>query len=110
MKKHKHFKFVGFLNILGETEIHTYNSQNMGKVNSRNTGKVWENTEISHILHYLADLELMGTHAIPNAWERTNSHKMEILSLYCQIIPRLWFFEEIRSYYETQIIHIVWVM
>ena len=110
MKKHKHFKFVGFLNILGETEIHTYNSQNMGKVNSRNTGKVWENTEISHILHYLADLELMRTHAIPNAWKCTNSHKMEILLLYYQIVPRLWVLEEIISYYETQIIHIVWVM
>ena len=26
------------------------------------------------------------------------------------IIPRLWAFDEIRSYYETQIIRIVWVM
>ena len=26
------------------------------------------------------------------------------------IILRIWVFEEIRSYYKTQIIHIVWVM
>ena len=71
---------MDFLNVLGEAEIHTYYSQNMGKVNLSNTGKVWENTEISHILHYLADLELMRTHTIPNAWKCTNSHKMEILS------------------------------
>ena len=51
----------------------------MGKVNSHRAEKVWENTEISHILCYLADLELMRTHAIPNVWECTNSHKMEIL-------------------------------
>ena len=50
----------------------------MGKVNLHNTGKVWENTEISHILRHLSDLELMRTHAIPNVWECTNSHKMEI--------------------------------
>ena len=49
----------------------------MGKVNLHSTGKVWVNTEISHILHYLADLELMRNHAIPNVWECTNFHKME---------------------------------
>ena len=50
----------------------------MGKVNLHSTGKVWENTEISHILHYLADLELMRTHAIPNVLGCTNCHKVEI--------------------------------
>ena len=115
MEKHKHFKFVGFLNILDEAEIHTiartwekwisiirekygekqtfqsngflkyfgwsrnpYNSQNMGKVNLHSTGKVRENTEISHSFRYLADLELMRTHGIPNVCECTNSHKMKI--------------------------------
>ena len=38
----------------------------MGKVNLLSMGKVWENTEISHILHYLTNLEFMKTHAIPN--------------------------------------------
>ena len=52
----------------------------MGKVNLLSTGKTWENTEISHILCYLADLELMRTYAIPNVWKCTNSHIMEILS------------------------------
>ena len=115
MEKHKHFKSMGFLNILDEAEIHTiprtlekwisiirekyektqtfqsngflkyfgrsrnpYNSQNMGKVNLHSTGKVRENTEISHSLCYLADLELMRTHGIPNVCDCTNSHKMEI--------------------------------
>ena len=50
----------------------------MGKVNLLSMGKVWENTEISHILRYLADIELMRTHAISNVWEYTNSNKMEI--------------------------------
>ena len=31
-------------------------------------------------------------------------------SVESHIIPRLWVFEEVRSYYETQIIHRVWVM
>ena len=35
-------------------------------------------TEIFHILRYLADLDLMRTHAIPNVWECSNSQKMEI--------------------------------
>ena len=50
----------------------------MGKVNLHSTEKIWENTEISHILRYLADLELMRTLAVPNIWECTNSGKMEI--------------------------------
>ena len=49
----------------------------MGKVNLLGTEKVWENTEISHILCYDADLELMRVHAIPSVWECTSSHKME---------------------------------
>ena len=72
----------------------------MGKVNLHSTGKVWENMEISHILHNLADLELMKTHAICNVWECTNSHKMEIFCenpYHSQAVG----FEEIRSYYET---------
>ena len=81
----------------------------MGKVNLHSTGKVRENTEISHSFRYLADLEFMRTHGIPNVCECTNSHKME-MSVKSHIIPRLWVFEEVRSYYETQIIHRVWVM
>ena len=49
----------------------------MGKANLLNTGKVWENTEVSQILYYLTDLELMTTHAIPNVWECAISHNME---------------------------------
>ena len=33
----------------------------MGNVNLHSKGKVWENTDISHILCYFANLELMGT-------------------------------------------------
>ena len=50
----------------------------MGKANLFSTEQVWENTEISHILRYLAYLGLIKTHAIPNVWEFVNSHKMEI--------------------------------
>ena len=71
------FQIYGFLKYFGLSR-NPYNSQNMGKVNLLSTGKVWENTEISHILRYLAYLELMRTHAIPNVWECANSHKMEI--------------------------------
>ena len=77
MGKHKYFKFMDFLNILDEAEIHML-PRYLGKVNLLSPGKVWENTEISHILRYLADLELMRTHAIPNVWECANSHKMKI--------------------------------
>ena len=76
MGKHKHFKFMGFLNISSEVEIHKI-------------PKIWERciylvrekygkTEISHILRNLAYLELTRTHAIPNVWEYANSHKTEI--------------------------------
>ena len=60
----------------------------MGKVNLHNTGKVWENTEISHILRHLSGLELMRTHAIPNVWECTISHKMEIFCG-CEVLRKL---------------------
>ena len=68
---------MDFLNIFDEAEIHML-PRYLGKVNSLSTGKVWENTKISHILRYLADLEFMRTHTILNVWECTNSHKMEI--------------------------------
>ena len=45
-------------------------------MNSHITEQVWENTGNS--LLYPTDLELMKTHAIPNVWECTNSHNMEI--------------------------------
>ena len=68
---------MGFLSIVGEAEIHVI-------------PKIWEKwiyivqekygkTDISHILYYRTDLELMRTHAIPNVWECTNSHKVEML-------------------------------
>ena len=86
-----------------------YNSQNMGKVNLHSTGKVRENTEISHSLRYLADLALMRTHEFPMFVNVQIPIKWKY-SVESHIIPRLWVFEEIRSYYETQVIHRVWVM
>ena len=71
------FQGDGFLKYFGRSR-NPYNSKNMGKVNLHSTGKVRENTEISHSLCYLADLELMRTHGIPNVCECTNSHKMKI--------------------------------
>ena len=66
------FQSNGFLKYFGRSR-NPYNSQNMGKV-----GKVRENTEISHSLRYLTNLEFMRTHGFPNVCECTNSHKMEI--------------------------------
>ena len=65
---------MGSLNISGKTEMHTI-------------PKIWKKwiyivrekygkTEISHILRYFADIELLRTHAIPNVWESKNSHEM----------------------------------
>ena len=71
------FQSNGFLKYFGRSR-NIYNSQNMGKVNLHITGKVRENTQISHSLRYLADLEFMRSHGIPNVCECTNSHKMEI--------------------------------
>ena len=66
----------------------------MGKVNLHSTGKVRENTEISHSFRYLADLEFMRTHGIPNVCECTNSHKMEIL---CgKPFPGCWFLRKLE--------------
>ena len=95
---------MGFSNILGEADMHTI-------------PEIWEKwiyikrkkTEISHSLSYLADLEFMRTHEIPNVCECTNSHKMQIFwgkPYHSQAVG----FEEVRSYYETQVIHRVWVM
>ena len=101
-KKNKYSKIMGFSNSLSEAEMHTipkiwkkwipivrekygktqtfqsngflkhfgktrnpYIPQNMEKVNLHSTGKVRENTEISHSLRYLADLALMRTHEFP---------------------------------------------
>ena len=71
------FQIYGFLKYFRWSK-NPYNSQNMGKNNLLSTGKVWENIEVSHILCYFTNLELMRTHAILNVWECTNSHKMEI--------------------------------
>ena len=48
----------------------------MRKVNLHSAGMGKQ--RFPYFLHYLADLELMRTHVIPNVWECANSHKMEI--------------------------------
>ena len=52
------FQGNGFLKYFGRS-INPYSSQNMGKVKLHSTAEVRENTEISHGLCYLADLESM---------------------------------------------------
>ena len=52
-----------------------YNSQTMGWVNFHVTEKVWENRNISQVLLYLPDLELMKTHV----WECATSHNTKII-------------------------------
>ena len=78
MEKHKRSKVMSFSNILGDAEIHTIPKIFEKLQNLHSTGKVRENTEIPHSLHYLPDLKLMRTHGTPNVCECTNSHKMEI--------------------------------
>ena len=75
--KKQTYQSNGFLNYFGR-RVNSCNSQNMGKLNLHSTGKVRKNTEISHSLRYLADLEFMRTHGIPDVCECTNSHKMEV--------------------------------
>ena len=51
----------------------------------------------------------MKSNATPNVWESTNSHEMETFCgkpYHSQVVG----FEEIRSYYETQMIHRVWLI
>ena len=50
---------------------------NYGKSELPYYGTSVKNTN-SQVLLYLTDLEFMGTHAIPNAWQCANSHIMEI--------------------------------
>ena len=57
------FQSNGRLKYFGRSR-NPYNSQNMGKVNLHSTGKVRENTEISHSLHCLTELEFMRTHRL----------------------------------------------
>ena len=76
-EKAQTFQSNGFLKYFGWSR-NPYNPQNMGKVNLHSTAKVRENTENSQRSRYLADLELMRTHGIPNVCECTNSHKMKI--------------------------------
>ena len=83
-EKNKHSKVMGFSTILSEVEIHTITKiwkkwiPIAREKNLHSTGKVRENTEISHSLCYLSDLEFMRNHGIPNVCKCTNSHKMEI--------------------------------
>ena len=85
------FHIYGFLEYFGWSR-NPYNSQIMGKVNLLNTGKVWENIEVSQILHYLTDLELMRTHAIPNTIRNVQFSITWKCSAESHILPRLWFF------------------
>ena len=84
------------------------NSQNMGKMNLNSTGKLWKNTDFPYSSlprRFRVDENpcnsMFRNAQIPIKWT---------YSVESHIIPRLWVFEEIRGYYETQIIHIVWVM
>ena len=46
--KTQKFQIHGFLKCIGLNR-NPYNSQNMGKVNSHNTGRVWEKTNILNL-------------------------------------------------------------
>ena len=63
-RKTQTFRSNGFLKYFGRSR-NLYNSQNMEKVNLHSTGKVRENTETSHSLRYLADLEFKN---LENPW------------------------------------------
>ena len=71
MAKHKHFKFVGFLNIWGEAEIHT--TPKTWKVDFRSKGKVWENKH-SKVTGFSNILGGTKIHTIPKTWEKKDFH------------------------------------
>ena len=83
------------LNVLGEAEIH----------NSPKTWRKWiplvwdehgKTQTIPQIFLYLTDLELTGTHKIPNFWDMHIPVKQKY-SAENHIISRLWVFEEMGS-------------
>ena len=91
----------------------------MGKVSSHSKEKIWENINILNLWvslifhmkqksiyfqkHWKSGFPMFDNVQIPQntKWKYSaESH----------IIPKLWVFEEIRSYNKTQIIHREWVM
>ena len=71
-KKHgetQAFQIYGFLKYFGWSR-NSYNSQNMGKVNSHNTGKVWEKSKHSKVLGFSNILGEAEIHTIPKIWEK----------------------------------------
>ena len=53
--------------------IKTYNSQNMGKVNSHSTEKKWENTDISKLkVSYIFLLEKVDFRSMRKVWQNAN--------------------------------------
>ena len=92
MEKHKHS-----IPKLWVPQRNTYNLQNMECVNFQITRKVWENTSNSQIPLNLTDLELMITCIIPIILE-VSIPLTWIYSVESHVTPRLWIFEEIRSY------------
>ena len=81
MGKHKHFKVKGFLSILREADFHAIPEawDEWIPILQNKCGKVQDN---SQLLLFFTDFKLMGNCAIPNVWECTNSHNMEI---FCKI-------------------------
>ena len=70
------FQNYELLNISREVEI--YRILKPWYENSLITEWVWENKDNSQVLLYLKNLKLVGNPVIPNVWECTNSHNMEI--------------------------------
>ena len=72
-KKHgktQTFQIYGFLKTF-ELNRNPYNSQNMRKVNSHNTGRVWEKTNILFkLMDFLNILGEAEIHTIPKVWEK----------------------------------------
>ena len=81
MEKHKHFKFMGFLNISDEAEIHTI-PRPWEKWISINTVNVW--FQSNGFLHYFEwsrnpynsqNMEKVNFHSKRKIWENTNIPK-----------------------------------
>ena len=63
------FQIYGFLNYFGWSR-NPYDSQNMGKVNSHNTGKLWEKTKNSKVMGFSNILDEAEIHRIPKIWKK----------------------------------------
>ena len=73
-EKTQTFQIYGFLKYFGWSR-NLCNSQNLGKVNFHNTGKVWEKNKHSKVMGFSTILSEAEIHSKRKIWENTNIPK-----------------------------------